>query len=242
VRIFTLGLLATLLMLAAGQLDVQAQSGEFSVWLPLVFNPWVNTNPIHEGIATFYNADGDGACMFGESPEDLMVAAMNEDEYDNAGACGSYVHVSGPLGEVSVRIVDLCPGCHAGHLDLSREAFVLIGDPGEGRVDITWQVISPDLPGPIAYHFMEGSSEWWTAVQVRNHRNPVARLEYLDEGGAWVDVPRTDYNFFIKVDGMGPGPYSFRVTDSYGNVLTDNGIPHVEGGTVDGAAQFPRGP
>jgi expansin (peptidoglycan-binding protein) len=89
---------------------------------------------------------------------------------------------------------------------------------------------------------MEGSSQWWTAVQVRNHRNPVAKLEYVDDGGSWVDVPRTSYNFFIMVHGMGPGPYSFRVTDVYGNVLTDSNIPHVEGGTVDGAGQFPRGP
>ncbi len=39
-----------------------------------------------------------------------------------------------------------------------------------------------------------------------------------------------------------PGPYSFRVTDSYGNVLVDTGIPHVENGTVNGAAQFPPRP
>lgn len=38
---------------------------------------------------------------------------------------------------------------------------------------------------------------------------------------------------------MGVGPYTFRVTDSYGSVLTDSGIPHVEDGTIDGAAQFP---
>jgi hypothetical protein len=41
---------------------------------------------------------------------------------------------------------------------------------------------------------------------------------------------------------MGPGPYQFRVTDAYGNVLTDSGIPHRENGTIDGSAQFPAGP
>ena len=41
---------------------------------------------------------------------------------------------------------------------------------------------------------------------------------------------------------MGPGPYSFRVTDSYGNVLTDSGIQHIENGTVNGTSQFPPGP
>ena len=153
------------------------------------------------------------------------------------------MHVNGPKGEVTVRIVDLCPECQAGHLDLSREAFAQIADLPLGRVSITWQVVSPDLSGPIAYHFKDGSNQWWTAVQVRNHRNPIARLEYLDGGGQWVSVPRTDYNYFVQTNpGHGAGPYTFRVTDSYGNVLTDSGIPHLENGTVNGTGQFPFGP
>jgi expansin (peptidoglycan-binding protein) len=220
----------------------QAQ-GSYIIWLPLVFSSQPPANPIHTGIATYYDATGDGACMFGPSPGDLMVSAMNAEEYDNAAVCGSYVHVTGPKGEVTVRIVDLCPECHAGHLDLSREAFAQIADLPQGRVDITWQVVSPDLPGPIAYHFKDGSNQWWTAVQIRNHRNPVAKFEYLNGSGEWVAVPRTSYNFFVQTNpGMGPGPYAFRVTDSYGNVLSDSGIPHIENGTVSGTGQFPPGP
>jgi len=211
-----------------------------TVWLPIAMKP--NTNPIHTGIATYYYATGDGACMFGASPDDLMVAAMNADEYDTASVCGAYVHVMGSKGEVTVRIVDLCPECKAGHLDLSREAFAQIDDLPLGRVNITWQVISPVLAGPIAYHFKDGSNQWWTAVQVRNHRNPVAKLEYLN-GSEWVNVPRTSYNYFVQTNpGMGTGPYTFRVTDWYGNVLTDSGIAFIENGTVNGVGQFPVGP
>jgi expansin (peptidoglycan-binding protein) len=110
-------------------------------------------------------------------------------------------------------------------------------------VSITWQVVSPDLTGSIAYQFKDGSNQWWTAVQIRNHRNPIAKLEYLNMGGQWITVPRTSYNYFVQTNpGMGPGPYTFRVTDSYGNVLTDSGIPHIEDGTINGANQFPPGP
>lgn len=212
-----------------------------TLWLPVVFSAPARANPVHTGIATYYDATGAGACMFEASPGDLMVAAMNAEEYDNAGVCGAYVWVNGPKGSITVRIVDLCPECKAGHLDLSREAFALIAEPILGRVDITWQVISPALSGPIAYHFKDGSNPWWTAVQVRNHRNPVAKLEY-QAGGVWIPVPRTSYNYFVQSSGMGPGPYAFRVTDSYGNVLTDSGVSHVENGTVNGAGQFPPGP
>jgi expansin (peptidoglycan-binding protein) len=123
------------------------------------------------------------------------------------------------------------------------EAFSQIANLAQGRVSITWQVVSPDLVGPIAYHFYAGSNQWWTAVQIRNHRNPIAKLEYRKADGQWVSVPRTSYNYFVQTNpGMGPGPYTFRVTDSYGNVLEDSGIPQVSNGTVNGGGQFPPGP
>ncbi len=234
--------LALVLLLARA---AHAQPADPSaLWLPLIAGGVAQgANPVHQGIATYYDATGAGACSFDATPEDLMVSAMNADEYDNAALCGAYVFVTGPKGTVTVRIVDLCPECKAGHLDLSREAFAAIADPVAGRVDITWQIVSPALSGPIGYHFKDGSNQWWTAVQVRNHRNPIARFEYLSEGGVWIEVPRTDYNYFVQTEpGMGPGPYQFRVTDRYGNLLADSGIPHVENGTVDGAAQFPAGP
>jgi expansin (peptidoglycan-binding protein) len=215
----------------------------FTVWLPVVLRPRPAPNPVHQGEATWYYATGGGACSFDPSPNDMMVAAMNAAQYDNSAVCGAYVRVTGPRGVVTVRIVDLCPGCHAGDLDLSREAFAQIANLSQGRVPITWQVLSPELGGPIAYHFMAGSSQWWTAVQIRNHRNPIASLEYQKADGQWVNVPRRSYNYFVQTSpGMGLGPYTFRVTDSYGNVLTDSGISLVPNGTVTGSSQFPPGP
>jgi expansin (peptidoglycan-binding protein) len=218
-------------------------SGSPTVWLPMMLRTQAKANPIHQGIATYYNATGAGACSFDPSPNDLMVAAMNNDEYDNASVCGEYLKVTGPKGAITIWIVDLCPECKAGHLDLSQEAFASIADLPQGVVPITWQVISPALTGPIAYHFKNGSNQWWTAVQVRNHRNPIAKFEYRDGSGQWVAVPRTSYNYFVQTEpGMGTGPYTFRVTDLYGNILVDSGIPLIENGTLNGAAQFPPGP
>jgi expansin len=215
----------------------------YTLWLPLVALTQTSSNPIHTGIATYYDANGDGNCMFGPSPKDLMVAAMNAVEYANSAVCGEYVHISGPKGEVTVRIVDRCPECLAGHLDLSQQAFARIADLPLGRISITWQVISPALNGPIAYHFKDGSNQWWTAVQIRNHRNPIAKLEFKNGSGQWVSVPRLDYNYFVQQNpGMGPGPYTFRVTDIYGNVLSDQAIPFAENGTINGTKQFPAGP
>lgn len=236
-----IAIMALLLALSAPA-SSYAQTEWKKVYLPVVLTSPVNTNPVHTGIATYYSANGDGACMFGPSPGDLMVAAMNAVEYDHSAYCGATVLVNGPKGSIVVRIVDLCPECQAGHLDLSQEAFAKIADLPLGRVAITWQVISPAMSGPIAYHFKDGSNPWWTAVQVRNHRSPIAKLEFLNKSGIWVSVPRTDYNYFVESSGMGTGPFTFRVTDRYGNVLTDTNIPHIENGTVNGNGQFPLGP
>ena len=239
-------LLSTLLVLSVlitwmGFPRAAAAQGEIKVWMPLV--AMALTTPLYSGEATYYYATGAGACGFGASPGNLMVAAMNAPDYHNSAVCGEYVHVNGPNGSVTVRIVDLCPGCDSGDLDLSQEAFALIAPISRGRVPITWQVVSPGLTGPIAYHFKDGSNQWWTAVQIRNHRNPIAKFEYLKDGSQWVEVPRTSYNYFVQTEpGMGVGPFTFRVTDVYGNALVDSGIPHSENGTINGAAQFPPGP
>lgn len=227
-----------------------------AVYLPIVAVAPAAQNPLHKGQATFYwEADGSGNCAFDATPNDLMVAALGYLEYSDptpAAYCGAYAEVTGPKGTVTVRIVDKCPnppdnlvnptdGCGHWHLDLSPDAFDKIADRNLGRVAITWRVVSPSLSGPIVYHFKDGSSQWWTAVQIRNHRNPIAKFEYKNSQGQWISVERLDYNYFVALNGMGPGPYSFRVTDTYGNVLQDSGIVVGSNISRSGAKQFPAG-
>jgi expansin (peptidoglycan-binding protein) len=194
---------------------------------------------VHTGEATYYAADGSGNCSFDADPSDPMVAAMNIVDYAGSAACGACVAIDGPDGSITVRIVDSCPECPQGDIDLSEAAFPMIAAKELGRVPISWRYVSCPTVGPIVYHFKEGSNEWWTAVQIRGHKNPIAKLEFKDGAGQWQAVPRFDYNYFVAEQGMGPGPYSFRVTDTSGHVLEDDGVPFVEAGDAPGAGQFP---
>lgn len=199
-----------------------------------------DTGALHTGEATFYTfASGAGACMFDSTPGDLLVAAMNNSDYGDAELCGTCADVTGPLGTIRVRIVDLCPECPAGNLDLSPIAFSYLADTTLGRIPINWRIVPCPVTGPIVYHFKDGSNQWWTAVQIRNHRYQIRSLEYLSPADTFVSVPRTSYNYFVASPGMGPGPYTFRVTDVFGHVLVDSGIVHLENGDVVGAGQFP---
>jgi expansin (peptidoglycan-binding protein) len=177
----------------------------------------------YRGVATFYGADGGGNCMFDPS-SNLMVAAMNAADYEASKACGAYVLVRSAGGTtITVRITDQCPECALGQLDLSAQAFAKLAAPSTGRIPITWKLLSPGLSGTISIRYKTGSSRYWCAIQVINHRNPLALLE-VRTGHTWKALSRSDYNYFISPSGAGCGG-SLRITDIYGQRLVVDGVP-----------------
>jgi len=190
------------------------------------------------GIATFYDATGAGHCGFDKSPQDMDVAAMNAPQFAGTAVCGSCAEIQGPKGTVVVRVVDSCPECNAGHLDLSREAFGKIADMIDGRVKTQWRLVSCPVVGPVRYRVKQGSHQYWSAIQVLNHRLPVTKLEY-QKNGAWVATWRDpDSNYFTEPAGMGTGPVKVRITASDGQTLEDT-VPSTTGEKIyDGLAQF----
>lgn len=210
----------------------------------------------HTGNATYYStADGGGNCMFDPLPEPQFVGALNNPDYitptingksyPNATLCGAYAKVNGRKGSVVIKIVDRCPDatCTKGHIDLSPEAFAAIDDLKKGYVPITWQLVSPPLDGPLRFRYKDGSSQWWTAVQVLNHRNPVASVE-VRQGNTWKPLVRTMYNYFLEKSGLGPGYHTFRLTDVFGNQLIETSTVHLdeykgEPQNWNGSGQFP---
>ncbi len=177
----------------------------------------------YRGTATFYDADGGGACLYDPSG-DVMTGAMNSTDYESSKACGAYVLVRGADGaSVTVRITNECPGeCAPGQIDLSAEAFAKLAAPSRGQIPITWELASPSSVGTLSIRYKTGSSRYWCGIQVIGHRNPVARLE-VRAGGGWRQLARTDYNYFISEDGSGCGG-AIRVTDIFGERLTVDGI------------------
>jgi expansin (peptidoglycan-binding protein) len=200
------------------------------------------------GVATFYDANGTGNCGFDASPKDLMVVALNKQRYwEGSALCGACLNVAGPKGSVVVRVVDSCPvdtpevdcGDSGADLDLSKEAFEKVGTPKNGRESVTFQMVPCQVAGNMEYRFKEGSSQYWTAIQLRNHRLPVSKLEYK-KNGAWTDMPRVDYNYFIDPKGVGVQPQglSLRITSRDGKVLEDQVPAVLDGKSATGSKQF----
>jgi expansin (peptidoglycan-binding protein) len=193
------------------------------------------------GRATYYDATDRGSCSFDppREPSDRMVAALSGADYAHASWCGACLAVAGPLGDVVVRVVDQCPGCRRGDLDLSREAFAKIAPLSAGRTKVAWREVPCPVTGPVVYQVKPGSNPQWTAIQLRNHRHRIARLEARDAGGVYHAIARTDDNYFVAPGGLGPGPYALRVSDVHGHALEDDAIA-LGSAAQPGAAQFPR--
>eukprot|EP01117_Protostelium_nocturnum_P014136 TRINITY_DN5341_c0_g1_i1.p1 TRINITY_DN5341_c0_g1~~TRINITY_DN5341_c0_g1_i1.p1 ORF type:complete len:112 (-),score=31.22 TRINITY_DN5341_c0_g1_i1:25-360(-) len=91
------------------------------------------------GQATYFDP-GLGSCGWKSGGGDY-ICALNVAQYPNNGVCGRMIDVRGPKGSVRVKVVDKCPGCKFGDLDLSPTAFSRIADKAQGRVGITWNFV-----------------------------------------------------------------------------------------------------
>lgn len=199
---------------------------------------------IHTGEGTFYGGGYEGGCaMLDPVSKNYWVVAMNLADYNNAQLAGAYIEVTGELGTINMLVTDLLPEGQKGDLDLYTDAFPLVAPVEKGRVPISWKIIPLDSAenAPVSYKYKEGTSEYWCGVQIRNHRYPVSRLEYLDENGKFIEIERRQYNYF-ESDKMGKGPFTFRITDIYGQVIIDENIPLSTDETeiIQGHVQFPE--
>lgn len=199
---------------------------------------------IHTGEGTFYGGGYVGGCaMLDPVSKDYWIVAMNLEDYNEAQLAGAYLEVTGELGTINMLVTDLLPEGKKGDLDLYVDAFPLIAPAEKGRVPVSWKIVPLDSAenAPVSYKYKEGSSEFWCGVQVRNHRYPITKLEYLDENGEFQEINRRRYNYF-ESDKMGKGPFTFRITDIYGQVVVDENIPFSYDDTeiIQGHVQLPK--
>jgi len=174
--------------------------------------------------ATHYVLQGLPNCSYPSPPADGLYAALSPPEYGSAAACGGYLQVSGPDGSVRVKVIDQCPECAAGHIDLSEAAFAKLAPLSAGLVNVTYTSLSdPPLPGPVAIEVKQGSSQYWLALLADNTGNPLASVQ-VETSSGWLSLERATYNYWIAQSGSGPGPFTVRLTDTQGHQATVSGI------------------
>ncbi|RDU24074.1 Expansin-YoaJ [Anaerosacchariphilus polymeriproducens] len=199
------------------------------------------------GYATYTGSGySGGAALLDPIPSNMEITALNPTDYNRFGVkaalAGAYLEVKGPKGRTIVYVNDLYPEATKGGLDLCPTSFAKIGDMSAGKINVNWRIVKAPISGNVSYRIKEGSSQYWAAIQVRNHKYPVLKMEYLKDG-QWINMEKTEWNHFISTN-MGTRPVKIRMTDINGNTITDTLSGLLQSGTsnayiVPGNVQFP---
>ena len=188
--------------------------------------PSAARQPQVAGEATHYVLQaGGGNCSYPGPPASQLFVALSPAEYDSAAACGSYVRVTGPDGSVTAEVIDQCPPCQAGHVDLSEQAFARIAPLAAGLVRVTYRTVAdPPLPAPLSMLVKDGSSAYWLALLPIGAGNPVTSVRVSSAARGSQELTRASYGYWLAPSGMGAGPFTVRLTDSEGHQATVTGV------------------
>ncbi|KAI8086756.1 uncharacterized protein BX664DRAFT_366151 [Halteromyces radiatus] len=101
---------------------------------------------LFKGIGTYYEVPGVGSCGK-EDNDDELVVAVNQPQMKNGAnpnqnpECEKKVIITGEQGKsTTARIVDTCPTCPRGNLDMSPKVFKTIcGNLEKGKCKIKWR-------------------------------------------------------------------------------------------------------
>ena len=188
------------------------------------------------GSATYYDPSGQVNCSFPMNGSNVThvatgngayIAAVAPADYRSAAACGACVQVTRDDGRsVTVTVVDQCPSCGTGHIDLSRTAFLQIGTETEGYLGtgnggavgiISFKYVPCPVQGNVTIALKEPSNQGWNEFLVQDARTPVVKFE-ANFSGSWVTGTRQTYNYF-NVGNSLSFPIQVRLTDVNGNVI-----------------------
>ncbi|EJD05980.1 uncharacterized protein FOMMEDRAFT_26766 [Fomitiporia mediterranea MF3/22] len=120
---------------------------------------------------TFYEA-GQGACGGWNSGSDYIVA-LNDQQWDNGAHCWKMVTLSYGGQTTEAQIVDMCPGCPFGALDLTQGLFIHFAglDVGEIYGD-WWFVDEAPAPAPVSQPDPQPQPEWqWQPPQQEQEKS-----------------------------------------------------------------------
>lgn len=86
-----------------------------------------------------YFYPGLGACGETNNNNDA-VAAVSPAVYASGGGCNKMatIHYNGKT--TTARVVDLCPSCATGNIDVSPTVFQALSPLDAGRIDVTWEL------------------------------------------------------------------------------------------------------
>ncbi|EGZ29137.1 hypothetical protein PHYSODRAFT_537560, partial [Phytophthora sojae] len=120
--------------------------------------------------------------------------ALNQAQWDNLGGCGRCIEVScideqctAKNKTAVVQVLDRCPECAHGALDLSPTVYKEITGLDPNRLTVRWRFVDCPDPGTLQVCLKEGSNPNWIAVQPTNTLVGVQTVTINGESTSMVD-------------------------------------------------------
>ncbi|KAI1391869.1 RlpA-like double-psi beta-barrel-protein domain-containing protein-containing protein [Hypoxylon trugodes] len=92
----------------------------------------------YNGDITYYEP-GLGSCGETSTDSDAVVALSPSEFSQIPQACGKSIKITGPDNKtVDAKVVDKCPACASGSIDVSSTVFQQLAPLSDGRIKISW--------------------------------------------------------------------------------------------------------
>jgi expansin (peptidoglycan-binding protein) len=174
-------------------------------------------------------------------------AALNDKQWDGLQNCGRCAEVScaddrcsDQSTSVVVQILDRCPECQHGDLDLSPSVFTNLTGSTPSRYTVSWKFVDCPVQGNVNYCLKGGSNNFWTAVQPTNFATGVQSLQINGQ-----ETTMLGSAYYYLLDGASEAQtdltsVTISMTDVNGNSIEDT-VSLTADSCTEGANQFPSG-
>ncbi|ETP42293.1 hypothetical protein F442_10787 [Phytophthora nicotianae P10297] len=174
-------------------------------------------------------------------------AALNDEQWDGLQNCGRCAEVScaddrcaDQTTTVVVQILDRCPECKHGDLDLSPSVFKTLTGSHPSRYTVKWKFVDCPVSGNVNYCLKGGSNNYWMGVQPTNCATGVKSLKINGQ-----DTTMLGSAYYYLLDGASQvqtdlSSLTISMTDVNGNSIEDT-VSLTADSCTQGANQFPSG-
>ncbi|TMW59203.1 hypothetical protein Poli38472_007348 [Pythium oligandrum] len=174
-------------------------------------------------------------------------AAMNTPQWADSKNCGRCAEVSCSDSRCAdqskteiVYILDRCPECQHGDLDVSPSVFKSLTGSDPSRYKIKWRFVDCPVSGNVQYCLKGGSNPFWTAIQPAN---VVAGVTSMTINGQSTGMVTSAYYYLL--DGRSAtqtdlGSVKVSMTSVSGEVIEDT-VSLTAGSCTEGKHQFATG-
>jgi hypothetical protein len=172
--------------------------------------------------------DGSGfACSFRKlfKHTKIYFAAINIEQWENGLSCGRCVNVlcTDPFctvknKKVKVQIVDQCPECKKGDIDLSIPAYRDVTGRWPHRLTVNWEWTSCEdiVDGDLLLSPKDGQNPWYHAFYLSNAANAIKKVTLNSK----IEMSRNQFGFYHFQGELEQGPYTLRIVSIDGEMLT----------------------